>query len=131
MHTVLVVDDEFGVAEVLEAILQDEGYRVVTAINGRQGLDRARETPPDLILLDLMMPIMGGAAMLEALRADAALAHVPVVVMSSLDEAAVRDSCSGYRAFLRKPFRMAEVLRLLPLLMPPDTLAVGHEPPPG
>ena len=124
MRTVLVVDDEFGVAEVLEAVLQDEGYRVVTAINGRQGLDRALENPPDLILLDLMMPIMGGAAMLAALQGDPVLRRVPVVLMSSLDEAAVRETCNGYRAFLRKPFRMAEVLSLLERLAPPDTLAV-------
>ncbi|MEI7038179.1 response regulator [Fulvimonas yonginensis] len=128
MRTVLVVDDEYGVAEVLEALLQDEGYRVVTAINGRQGLDRAIETPPDLILLDVMMPIMGGAAMLEALRAHPALGQVPVVLMSSLDEAAVRESCHGYRAFLRKPFRMAEVLVLLERLLPPDALALPEVP---
>lgn len=124
MRTVLVVDDEFGVAEVLEAVLQDEGYRVATAINGRQGLDRALEWTPDLILLDLMMPIMGGAATLEALQANPALSRIPVVLMSSLDEEAVRETCRGYRAFLRKPFRMAEVLSLLDRLAPPDTLAV-------
>jgi CheY-like chemotaxis protein len=123
MRTVLVVDDEYGVAEVLEAVLQDEGYRVITAINGRQGLDRAIETPPDLIMLDLMMPIMGGAATLAALQAHPTLHRVPVVLMSSLDEAAVRETCSGYRAFLRKPFRMAEVLSLLGELAPPDVLA--------
>lgn len=123
MRTVLVVDDEFGVAEVLEAVLQDEGYRVVTAINGRQGLDRARETPPDLVMLDLMMPIMGGAATLAALHADPVLHGIPVVMMSSLEEAAVRETCSGYRAFLRKPFRMAEMLSLLEELAPPDVLA--------
>ena len=124
MRTVLVVDDEFGVAEVLEAVLQDEGYRAVTAINGRQGLERVLESTPDLIMLDLMMPIMGGAAMLEALQADPAFAGIPVVLMSSLDEAAVRETCSGYRAFLRKPFRMAEVISLLEQLAPPDALAV-------
>jgi CheY-like chemotaxis protein len=123
MRTVLVVDDEYGVAEVLEAVLQDEGYRVITAINGRQGLDRAIETPPDLIMLDLMMPIMGGAATLQALQAHPTLNRVPVVLMSSLDDAAVRETCSGYRAFLRKPFRMAEMLALLEEIVPPDVLA--------
>src|SRR5690242_9623508 len=123
MRTVLVVDDEYGVAEVLEAVLQDEGYRVVTAINGRQGLDRALEMAPDLIMLDLMMPIMGGAATLQALQAHPTLNRVPVVLMSSLDEAAVRETCHGYRAFLRKPFRMAEMLALLEELAPRDAFA--------
>lgn len=118
MRTVLVVDDEFGVAEVLEAVLQDEGYRVVTAINGRQGLERAAETQPDLIMLDVMMPIMGGAATLVALRADPRFQQVPVVLMSSLDEATARETCGGFQAFLRKPFRIAEMLSLLKRLAP-------------
>lgn len=125
MRNVLVVDDEFGVAEVLEAILQDEGYRVVTAINGRQGLERAAETLPDLIMLDLMMPIMGGAAMLQALRADPRFRHVPVILMSSLDEATANESCSGFQAFLRKPFRIAEMLPVL------ERLISAGEPVPG
>ncbi|UGB37048.1 response regulator [Frateuria soli] len=125
MRTVLVVDDEFGVAEVLEAILQDEGYRVVTAINGRQGLERAAETPPDLIMLDLMMPIMGGAATLAALRAEPRFRQVPVILMSSLDEATARESCSGFQAFLRKPFRIAEMLPVL------ERLVDAGEPVPG
>lgn len=120
MRTVLVVDDEFGVAEVLESILQDEGYRVLTAINGRQGLDRAAETQPDLIMLDVMMPIMGGAAMLAALRTDGRFAQVPVILMSSLDETTARESCSGFQAFLRKPFRIAELLALLDQVAPAE-----------
>lgn len=117
MRTVLVVDDEFGVAEVLEAILQDEGYRVVTAINGRQGLERAAETQPDLIMLDVMMPIMDGAATLAALRADSRFSHVPVILMSSLDEATASETCRGFQAFLRKPFRINQLLSLLGQVM--------------
>jgi CheY-like chemotaxis protein len=118
MRTVLVVDDEFGVAEVLEAILEDEGYRVVTAINGRQGLERAAETQPDLIMLDVMMPIMDGAATLLALRADGRFSRVPVILMSSLDEATARETCRGYQAFLRKPFRITQLLALLDQVLP-------------
>lgn len=118
MRTVLVVDDEFGVAEVLEAVLQDEGLRVVTAVNGRQGLERAAEAQPDLIMLDVMMPIMGGAAMLAALRADPRFGRVPVILMSSLEEATARETCSGFQAFLRKPFRIAEMLALLEQVVP-------------
>lgn len=113
MRTVLVVDDEFGVAEVLEAILEDEGYRVATAINGRQGLVRLKEAKPDVVMLDYMMPIMDGAAMLAAMRADTDHAAVPVIMMSSLDEATIREACNGYVAFLRKPFRIAGVVGAL------------------
>ncbi len=110
MPTILVVDDEYGVGEVIEAILTDEGHRVVTAVNGRQGLQRLAEARPDLVLLDVVMPIMDGPAMLAAMRADPALAGVPVVMMSSLDEASVRERTQGFAAFLRKPFRSAAII---------------------
>ena len=113
MLTVLVVDDEFGVAEVIAAILEDEGYRVLTAVNGKQGLARAGEARPDIILLDMMMPIMDGPTMLRALKADPALASIPVVMMSSLDAASVEAQCQGHVGFLRKPFRAASVTHVI------------------
>jgi CheY-like chemotaxis protein len=62
---VLVVDDEFGIADVT-----DEGYRVLTACNGKQGLVRLSEEKPEVILLDFMMPILGGGDMLRAMAAS-------------------------------------------------------------
>ena len=113
MQTVLVVDDEFGVAEVLQSILEDEGYRVVTAINGKQALTRLGEHAPDLIMLDYMMPIMDGTQALAAIRNDTAFKKIPVIMMSSLEEAAVRETCTDYDSFLRKPFRAMAVVRLV------------------
>jgi CheY-like chemotaxis protein len=110
--TVLVVDDEFGIAELLDAILTDEGYRVLSAINGRHGLEVLAQDPLDLVFTDFMMPVMDGAAMLRAIAADPALRTIPVVVMSSLPEAAVAERCSGYAAFLRKPFKVTQVIAL-------------------
>lgn len=72
MATVLVVDDEFGIAELFEAILADGGHRVLTAINGRHGLEVLAQEPADLIFLDYMMPVMSGAPMLAEVRADPA-----------------------------------------------------------
>ena len=60
MPTVLIVDDEISILEVLEDVLLEAGYVVVTALNGREGLERLAETRPDLILLDLMMPVLDG-----------------------------------------------------------------------
>ena len=117
MQTVLVVDDEFGVAEVLQSILEDEGYRVVTAINGKQALTRLNEHTADLILLDYMMPIMDGTQTLAAIRKDPAFKNVPVIMMSSLEEAAVRETCTDYDSFLRKPFRAMAVVRLVAELL--------------
>lgn len=117
MQTVLVVDDEFGVAEVLQSILEDEGYRVATAINGKQALARLVEFTPDLIMLDYMMPIMDGTRTLAAIRNDAAFANLPVIMMSSLEEEAVRETCTDYNSFLRKPFRAMAVVKLVAQLL--------------
>jgi CheY-like chemotaxis protein len=110
MATVLVVDDEFGIVDVLETILTDEGYRVLTACNGKQGLVRLSEEKPEVILMDFMMPILGGGDMLRAMAAEPAYQRIPVIVMSSLREEAVAERCKGYAAFLHKPFRAAAVL---------------------
>ena len=111
MALILVVDDEFSVAEVLEAILTDAGHDVVTASNGRQGLERAREKRPNLVLLDFMMPIKSGPSMLKELREEPGLRDVPAVIMSSLPESTVAQSAKGaYVAFLRKPFKLRDVV---------------------
>ena len=110
MRTVLVVDDEFGVAELLDAILTDEGFRVATAANGRQALAHIAERRPDLVLLDIMMPVLDGIGVLRALAADRAAADLPVVVMSALPEEAVAAATRRYKAYVRKPFRIRSIL---------------------
>ena len=112
MATVLVVDDEPLIAMALEAMLEDAGYAVSTAANGRQGLERLAEAPrPDLVLLDMMMPVMNGPAMLAALAADPGLAGIPVVVLSSLPEEAIRARVGeGVAAILLKPCTAEQVL---------------------
>ena len=111
MTTVLVVDDEPLIAMALEAALEDVGCRVSTAANGRQGLERLAEEPrPDLVLLDMMMPVMNGPAMLAAMGADPGLRGIPVIVLSSLPEEAVRARTEGVAAILLKPCTVDEVL---------------------
>jgi CheY-like chemotaxis protein len=110
MATVLVVDDEFGIVDVLETILTDVGYRVLTACNGKQGLVRLAEQKPDVVLLDCMMPILGGDGMLRAMAAVPDYQRIPVIMMSSLGEDVIGEKCEGYAAFLHKPFRVAAVL---------------------
>jgi CheY-like chemotaxis protein len=111
---ILVIDDEYSIAEVLEAALVDAGHQVVTAINGGQGLERLRERQPDLVLLDFMMPIMDGPAVLRAMKQDLQLRGIPAVVMSSLPESVVAEAAKGaYAAFLRKPFKLAAAVELI------------------
>jgi CheY-like chemotaxis protein len=117
MTTVLVVDDEFGIAELFDAILTDEGHQVLTAINGQHGLELLAQKQPDLMFLDYMMPVMDGAAMLRAMAADPTLPTIPIVMMSSMPEAMVAERCSGYVTFLRKPFRIAQVIALAERLL--------------
>jgi CheY-like chemotaxis protein len=110
MKTIVIVDDEFGLADVLTATLSDIGFHVLSATNGKQGLDVMAAHPPDLVLLDYMMPLMDGAGVLEAMRADPKLAAVPVIMMSAAPESVVRARCRGYAAFLRKPFDFEAIL---------------------
>ncbi len=117
MTMVLVVEDEFGIAELLDAVLTEEGYQVATAMNGRDGLELLARERPELILSDYMMPVMDGATLLARIKAEPALQGIPVVMMSSMPEAAVAERCVGYAAFLRKPFKLFEVVGLVERLI--------------
>ena len=110
MTIILVVDDEPLIAMALEAALEDAGYEVVTAANGRQGLERLAEARADLVLLDMMMPVMSGPAMLAAMAAQPELAGTPVIILSSLPEATIRGRTTGVAAILRKPYTVDQVL---------------------
>jgi CheY-like chemotaxis protein len=83
---VLVVDDDDSIREVLAEVLRDEGYDVVCASNGEQALTELRDHGhPDLMLLDLMMPVMSGWELLELLQSSADLSRIPVVVVSAMN----------------------------------------------
>ncbi len=114
LATVLIVEDEFAVAELLEMALADEGYRVLTAANGRQGLQRLAEGPrPDLVISDYMMPILDGAEMLRTMRETELQRDIPFIVMSSIPEAKVQERIGDYAAFVRKPFQLAVLIQLV------------------
>ena len=113
MKTILVVDDELGSAEVLSLILAEEGYRTFSAVNGALALAQARDTVPDLVVVDYMMPLMNGAEFARELRADPAFAKTKIVLNSGLPEYAIRDQYDGYDAFLRKPFKIEVLLSVV------------------
>ncbi|MGH7043366.1 MAG: response regulator [Acetobacteraceae bacterium] len=104
------MDDEFGIGELLREALAGVGHAVVLAVNGRQGLDLLASDRPDLLILDYLMPVLNGAGVMKAMRADPDMARIPVVVMSSLPESSVSGRVPGYVAFVRKPFRIGTVL---------------------
>lgn len=83
MVQILVVDDDPTIRSVLEALLEDEGFMPVLAVNGREAVERVAEDPPALILMDLMMPIMSGVDATRCLKSDASTADIPIIAMSA------------------------------------------------
>jgi DNA-binding response OmpR family regulator len=108
---VLVVEDDPSVRGLLHTLLTGEGYEVATASDGLAGLVKASSAKPDLMLLDLMMPDLGGVRVLEELRADPNLADVPVIVVTGKLEAVppLRALLGDGNVFV-KPFGVAELL---------------------
>lgn len=112
MKLVLVVDDEYAIADLLAELLGDEGYRVITASDGAHALRAVANETPDCALIDLMMPRMNGIELIKAMQADPRLAEVPVILMS----AAMRSHYLaelGISGVLQKPFTLPELLSLI------------------
>lgn len=109
---VLIVDDSTGNCELCQIYLETEGFRVHIATNGEQGLTAIRRIRPDVILLDIMMPVMDGFQMLERLKADPATREIPVLIHSVHIETAavVKALRMGADDFLKKPFAVDELI---------------------
>jgi DNA-binding response OmpR family regulator len=110
MKTIVILDDELTLADLLALALANEGFAVYTGGDGAGGLALIAEHVPDLVILDCMMPLLDGPGVLRAMRKDEVLARIPVVMMSSLPEAAVDRRCAGLSAFVRKPFPVETLL---------------------
>lgn len=123
---VLVVDDILPNVKLLEAKLASEYYEVITATSGEEALEKVRSDSPDIVLLDVMMPGMDGFEVCRAIKSDPALAHIPVVMVTALTDAAdrVRGLEAGADDFLSKPLNdtalMARVRSLVRLKMTVD-----------
>jgi CheY-like chemotaxis protein len=83
MPTILVVEDELDVATMIGTVLEDEGYEVILARHGREALDILAARRPDLVLSDLMMPVMDGYALLAAMQANFEWQSIPLVLVSA------------------------------------------------
>ena len=111
--TILIVDDEEDLLEILRTHLEDEGYHVMVACNGIEGLEIAKHEKPDLILLDIAMPRMGGLQMLETLKGLKGFAATPVVMLTAQGQTSNILEADRLRAadFLIKPFTHKELLQ--------------------
>jgi CheY-like chemotaxis protein/anti-sigma regulatory factor (Ser/Thr protein kinase) len=128
--TVLVIDDQPAVRDLMQRFLTKEGFRVATASSGEEGVRRARELRPDAITLDVMMPGMDGWAVLSTLKADPGVADIPVVMLTIVDDKNLGYAL-GAAEYLTKPIdreRLVTVLRKyrrdLPVLVVDDDAGV-------
>ena len=107
--SVLVVEDDKNIQELLQMYLEKEGYAVTVANDGGQGLSKFRTIKPDLVLLDVMMPVMDGWAVCKAIRAES---DTPVIMLTAKGE--LDDKIAGLKSgaddYVTKPFEMREVL---------------------
>jgi len=109
---ILVVDDEPDLLELVKHHLQREHYEVTTALDGEVALAQARRNPPDLVVLDLMLPGIDGLEVCRRLRADPRTMHVPIVILTAKGEEsdAVIGLAQGADDYVRKPFGAKELL---------------------
>jgi two-component system, OmpR family, response regulator RpaA len=129
--TILVVDDDANMVDLLNLTLQEAGYAVVTAADGVTALKKARSLSPDLILLDLVLPEMDGFSVCETLRRERSTAQLPIVMLTGLTSVLNRYAGigSGANAYLNKPITPDEIITTVKsligepgqlTLLPPD-----------
>lgn len=107
--SVLIVEDDRNIAELLQMYLEKEGYAVTVAADGGQGLAKFRAIKPDLVLLDVMMPVMDGWSVCKAIRAEA---QTPIIMLTAKGDtdSKVMGLKTGADDYITKPFEMKEVL---------------------
>jgi two-component system cell cycle response regulator DivK len=119
MKRILIVDDKATSRELLRTVLERQGYAVSEAADGKEALEKTRAEMPDLILLDLQMPVRNGYEVLGELRQDAAYATLPIIALTASAMQGDREKAlaAGFTGYLAKPVALArlrgEVQRLL------------------
>ena len=105
-YSILIVDDNEMNRDLLTRRLERQGYRVTAAIDGRQALEFLVHERFNLVLLDIMLPVINGYQVLERMKADQSLSHIPVIIITALDEADCKAKCMelGAEDYLTKPF---------------------------
>ena len=119
LRTILVAEDEKHLQKLLEYKLKNSGFRVLVSGNGEEALKLAKEHHPDLIVLDVMMPIMDGLECLAALKRDENLRSVPVVILTAknLESQVVRGLELGAEDYITKPFSPSEFVARIKALL--------------
>lgn len=116
---ILIVDDEPNLVKILESRLKSNGYEVISAFDGQQGLDRVRQDKPDLVILDLMLPQLHGYEVCKQLRADTVHKDIPIVMLTASGKAAdIQEGLlHGANAYIAKPFQPEALLGIIKALI--------------
>jgi CheY-like chemotaxis protein len=114
-NAILVADDDPDILSIVSMSLETQGYTVHKATNGREAVDLAREHHPDLILMDMMMPVVSGYEAVGELKADAGTRDIIIVGLSAKAMATdmERATDAGIDGYITKPFRIAQVLSVV------------------
>lgn len=115
MKRILVAEDREASRELIRSVLENSGYAVTEAADGRQAIDMARQCDPDLLLLDLQMPGLDGFGVLNELRTDPRFSAVPFVALtaSAMQGDRERALAAGFTAYITKPVNLAALRREL------------------
>ena len=112
---IMVVDDSVSIRQVVSRLMEDQGWKVITAKDGIDALDKLSESRPDLVVLDIEMPRMNGYEFLGALKAQVGYEDIPVVMLTSRTATKHRDKAKalGAKGFIIKPYNDDEFVRLI------------------
>ena len=108
---IMLVDDEKDIREILKAILENEGYSITEASDGQQGFEKAALEKPDLIILDIMMPVLDGFGAAEKLKTNKATFGIPIIMLTAKDEPVDKEKAIalGVNTFIVKLFDLEEL----------------------
>jgi len=107
---ILVVDDDVDLVAVMKGTLESKPYEVIVAYNGKEGLEKAKKEKPDLILLDIMMPVMDGFNFAEQFGKEPSLSKIPVLALTSFSESLGQPFPFQVAEYLRKPLKPKELI---------------------
>jgi CheY-like chemotaxis protein len=122
MSIVLVVEDDLDTADALSTALTARGYITTVAPNGREALRALTTRPPDLIILDLLMPVMDGMAFLDVLRSYLRWSALPVIVVTAVSDPVELEALNRFnvsQVFLKASYNLADLLNAVAKLLPP------------
>jgi two-component system alkaline phosphatase synthesis response regulator PhoP len=124
---ILVCDDERHIVRLIQVNLERQGWEVITAYDGKEGLEKIKSVKPDLVVLDVMMPYMDGFEVLKTLRREPEFQELPVIMLTA--KAQDKDVFEGYHygadMYLTKPFNPMELVTFVKRIIGGDTSAGG------